>query len=140
VDAVFKELAVSCGGLGWLTRSRRLWQISLAALPLMQAERFCRWMGGKRRLLRKPAHLEARSSGDESNQTTEVTGMKIDKEAQISETWRKESVRIYSSAKLAWKGIVLEYHLAQPGEKPLTSTRYHIVELAAGREHLPALQ
>jgi AraC family transcriptional regulator len=91
-------------------------------------------MGGKRRLLRKPAHLEARSSGDESNQTTEVTGMKIDKEAQISETWRKESVRIYSSAKLAWKGIVLEYHLAQPGEKPLTSTRYHIVELAAGRE------
>jgi AraC family transcriptional regulator len=91
-------------------------------------------MGGTCGLLGNPAHHEVCSSGDESNQTIEVTGMKIDKEAQISEAWRKESVRIYSSAKLAWKGIVLEYHLAQPGEKPLTSTRYHIVELAAGRE------
>src|SRR5258708_12533968 len=126
-------VAGSGGGLGGLTRSR-LWNIFVAALPLMQAERFRMWDGGKCGLFSNPAHLEACSSGDEPNRTMEVTGMKIDKEAEISEAWRKESVRIYSSAKLGWTGIVLEYHLAQPGEKPLTSTQYHIVELAAGRE------
>jgi AraC family transcriptional regulator len=126
-------VAVSRGGLGGLTRSR-LWNIFLAALPLMQAERFRMWDGGKCGLFSNPAHLEACSSGDEPNRTMEVTGMKIDKEAEISEAWRKESVCIYSSAKLGWTGIVLEYHLAQPGEKPLTSTQYHIVELAVGQE------
>lgn len=60
--------------------------------------------------------------------------MKVDRKAEIEEVWRRDSDRLYSSTQLEWKGIVLEHHLAQPGEKSLATTRHKIVELAAGRE------
>jgi AraC family transcriptional regulator len=56
----------------------------------------------------------------------------LNKQLEISEVWRKCPSRIYSSAQLGWKGIVVERHLAQPGEQPETTTQYYIVELANG--------
>ncbi len=59
---------------------------------------------------------------------------RIDAALEVSEVWRKCQSRIYSSTSLGWEGIVVEHHIAQPGEKPLTTTQHYIVELAAGRE------
>jgi AraC family transcriptional regulator len=77
-------------------------------------------------------HLKVRLGSDKSNRTIDVTGMKINKETEISEVWRKCPSRVYSSAHLEWKGIVVEHHLVPPGEKPRTTTRHNIVELAVG--------
>jgi AraC family transcriptional regulator len=60
--------------------------------------------------------------------------LRVDVATEVSEVWRKCPSRIYSSANLGWEGIVVEHHIAQPGEKPLTTTQHYIVELAAGRE------
>lgn len=53
-------------------------------------------------------------------------------EPEVKTVWRKDSDCIYSSAQLGWEGIVIEHHLAQPGEKPLMATRRHFVELPIG--------
>jgi AraC family transcriptional regulator len=60
--------------------------------------------------------------------------LRIDAAQEVSEVWRKCPSRTYSSTSLGWEGIVVEHHIAQPGEKPLTTTQHYIVELAAGRE------
>jgi len=51
---------------------------------------------------------------------------------ELRTVWRENSDCIHSSARLDWEGIVVEHHFAQPGEKPLTATRHHFVELATG--------
>jgi AraC family transcriptional regulator len=58
----------------------------------------------------------------------------MSKEVETGELWRKDSVCVLSSAQLGWKGIVVQHHLAPPGEKPRKTTRLQFVELAVGRE------
>lgn len=62
-----------------------------------------------------------------------LMSMNIGKGSEISSVWRKCMSRVYSSVPLDWRGIVVEHHLAQPGEKPLVTTGHAIVELVAGR-------
>ena len=53
-------------------------------------------------------------------------------EPEFRTVWRENSDCISSSAELGWEGIVVEHHIAQPGEKPLTATKHYFVELATG--------
>jgi AraC family transcriptional regulator len=44
------------------------------------------------------------------------------------------SILLASSRSLGWKGIVVEHHIAKPGERKVTSLPHKIVELASGRQ------